>query len=96
LVLSPVSAPFRTLTAVAPCATSRAALSVPSASDRAFLDEATLTNDPMIGKSIRLFSDVPPAPASGAFGAPLPRAGSPLAASVGPGRCSHVSPILRV
>jgi hypothetical protein len=98
LVVSPVTAPFRTLDVIASYAAApRAALSVPGGSDPASVDEATLTTDPVAAKSIRFLGIVPPAAASGRFAAPLPCAGSPHVGAAGaPARHSHVSPVLRV
>jgi hypothetical protein len=96
LVVSPVTAPFRTLDTLTSCAKSRAALSVPAGSDSS-VDDATLTNDPVIAKSIRFGSVIPLAGASSVFGLPLPHARSPLArAARAPAGCSHGSPVLRV
>jgi hypothetical protein len=97
LVISPVTAPFRTLDVLASCAASRATLSVPGGSDPASLDEATLTSDPVAAKSIRFLGVVPPAAASGRLAAPLLCGGSPLTGASGASaRRSHVSPVLRV
>jgi hypothetical protein len=97
LVVSPVTAPFRTLDDLTSCAKSRAALSVPIDSDPASIDDATLTNDPVLAKSIRFGSVIPLATASSVFGLPLPGASSPLArAARAPAGRSHVSPVLRV
>jgi hypothetical protein len=97
LVLSPVTAPFRTLDGLTSCARSRAALSVPLGSDASSIDDATLTTDPVLAKSIRFGSVIPLGAVSSVFGLPLADASSPLARPArAPARCSHVSPVLRV
>jgi len=97
LVASPVTAPFRTFDDATSCATSRAALRVPFGNDPASIDDATLTNEPVLAKSIRLGSVTPLAAASGVFGLPLSDACSSQAraARARAGR-SHGSPVLRV
>jgi hypothetical protein len=97
LVVSPVTAPFRTFDDLTSSATSRAALGVPIGNDPASIDDATLTNDPVLAKSIRFGSATALAAASSVFGLSLPDAGSPPGrAARAPAGCSHVSPVLRV
>jgi len=97
LVISPVTAPFRTLDALASPATSRAALSVPTVSDPACTDDATLTIDPVLAKSIRFDGVVLLAALSGVSRPPLFGAGSPPVRTSGvPAGCLRVSPVLRV
>jgi hypothetical protein len=97
LVISPVTAPFRTLDAFASSATSRAALSVPAADDPAYVDDATVTTDPVLAQSIRFDAVILLAASCGVCRPPLSGAGSPPVRTSGaPGGCSRVSPVLRV
>jgi hypothetical protein len=97
LVASPVTAPFRTFDDLTSSAKSRSALSIPVGTEPASIDDATLTNDPVLAKSSRFGSLTPLAAASSEVGLPLSGACSPLARTsrARAGR-SHVSPVLRV
>jgi hypothetical protein len=97
LVVSPVTAPFRTVDALAACAASHAGLSGAAASDPVFIEETTLKDDAGVAQSIRAGGVIPLASVSRAFAAPLSAAGSPplrtFGAPVGP---SIVSSVLRL
>jgi len=97
LAISPVTAPFRTLDALASSALSRAAVAVPTVSDPACVDEATLTIDPVLAKSIRFDGVLLFVAAAGGSRPPLSGVGSPPARTSGaPATCWRVSPVLRV
>jgi hypothetical protein len=96
LVVSPVTAPFRTLDDLSPLSATRTAL-MPIGGDAVCVEDATLTNDPLVGKSIRFGGVSSLAAAFGAVTAPLPTAGTPPIRPSGTttGR-AHVSPVLRL
>jgi hypothetical protein len=97
LVVSPVTAPFRTLDALAAGAASHAGLSGPAAADPIFIEETTLKDDAVVAQSIRFSGVIALASASRAFAALLSAAGSPpLRAFGAPAGHSSVSPVLRL
>jgi hypothetical protein len=97
LVVSPVTAPFRTLDALAPCAASHLGLSGATVSDSVGTEETTLKNDAAVAQLIRFGGVIPLASASRAVAALLSAAGSPpLRALRAPAGHSSVSPVLRL
>jgi hypothetical protein len=97
LVVSPVTAPFRTLDALAACAGSHAGLSGAVASDPVFIEETTLKDDAVVAQSMRFGGVIPLASASRAFAALLSAAGSPPLRVFGePAGGPSVSPVLRL
>ena len=97
LVVSPVTAPFRTLDVLASPGMARATLSVPRVSDPAYIDDATLTADPVLAQSIRFDGVILLAATCGVSRRPPAGAGSPPVRTSGtPAGCSRISPVLRV
>jgi non-ribosomal peptide synthetase component F len=96
LVVSPVTAPFRTLDDLSRSGATRTALT-PLGSDPVCVDDAALTNDPLVGKSIRFGGVFSLAAVFGVLTAPLPTAGTmPVPACGAPAGRPHLSPVLRL
>jgi hypothetical protein len=97
LVVSPVTAPFRTLDVLASCSPTRAAQSVRLDGDPLSVDDATLTYDPIVAKPVRFGGVIVQEARSGLSGATPLAVGSPLVGAPGAtAGSSRVSPVLRL